>query len=86
MKPMNGKTVVITGPTSGIGKEIARGLARLGANLVLGCRDAAAGRTLAGELGGAAGASSVAVIQVDLASRKSIRGVCPTGPRRARPA
>jgi len=36
---MKGKTVVITGPTSGIGKEIAVGLASQGAELVLGCRD-----------------------------------------------
>ena len=72
MKPMDGTTVVITGPTSGIGREIARGLAQLGATLVLGCRDAAAGRALAGELGVAAGPSSADVIQVDLASRASI--------------
>jgi NAD(P)-dependent dehydrogenase (short-subunit alcohol dehydrogenase family) len=71
MKLMSGKTVVITGPTSGIGKEIARGLAGLGANLVLGCRDAAAGKTLAAELR-AAGAGSVEVVQVDLASQASI--------------
>jgi NAD(P)-dependent dehydrogenase (short-subunit alcohol dehydrogenase family) len=70
---MSGKTVVITGPTSGIGKEIARGLAGLGANLVLGCRDAAAGRALSAELRGAAGAGSVEVVQVDLASRASIQ-------------
>jgi len=72
MKPMDGTTVVITGPTSGIGREIARGLAQLGATLVLGCRDAAAGRALAGELAVAAGPSSADVIQVDLASRASI--------------
>jgi len=67
---MEGKTAVITGPTSGIGKEIARGLANLGANLVLGCRDVAAGESLAGELGGAA--ESIDVVQVDISSRASI--------------
>ncbi|MGA2764801.1 MAG: SDR family NAD(P)-dependent oxidoreductase [Spirochaetia bacterium] len=72
MKPMQGKTVVITGPTSGIGREIATGLARLGANLVLGCRDAAAGKVLAGELGRTSEASSIEVAQVDLSSQKSI--------------
>jgi NAD(P)-dependent dehydrogenase (short-subunit alcohol dehydrogenase family) len=66
------KTIVITGPTSGIGKEIATGLARLGAKLVLGCRDVAAGRGVARELGGGAEGPSADVIQVDLASRKSI--------------
>ncbi|HTP60133.1 MAG TPA: SDR family NAD(P)-dependent oxidoreductase [Spirochaetia bacterium] len=67
---MEGKTVLITGPTSGIGKEIARGLAKLGANLILGCRDVAAGGVLARELGGAA--KSVDVVQVDVSSRVSI--------------
>lgn len=69
---MEGKTVVITGPTSGIGKEIAIGLARLGANLVLGCRNAEAGKAVAGELGRVQDAARIDVVQVDLASRKSI--------------
>ncbi len=71
MTLMKGKTVVITGPTSGIGKEIATGLARLGADLVLGCRDVAAGRALAGELGRASDGAAIEVAHVDLASRKS---------------
>jgi NAD(P)-dependent dehydrogenase (short-subunit alcohol dehydrogenase family) len=33
------KRVVITGATSGIGKEVAIGLASLGAHVVLACRD-----------------------------------------------
>jgi NAD(P)-dependent dehydrogenase (short-subunit alcohol dehydrogenase family) len=69
---MKGKTIVITGPTSGIGKQIAVGLAGLGADLVLGCRDAAAGKAIAGEIGRGPGAPSIDVVQVDLASRKSI--------------
>lgn len=69
---MSGKSVVITGPTSGIGREIARRLAGLGANLVLGCRDAAAGSALSAELRGTAAAGSVEAVQVDLASRASI--------------
>ena len=72
MKPMTGRTVVITGPTSGIGREIAIGLAGLGAELVLGCRDAAKGKAVALELERGAGVSSVEVVPVDLADRKSI--------------
>jgi NAD(P)-dependent dehydrogenase (short-subunit alcohol dehydrogenase family) len=72
MRPMTGKTAVITGPTSGIGKEIAIGLAGLGANLVLGCRDTAKGRATAIELARGTEGSSIEVMRVDLASRRSI--------------
>lgn len=36
---MKGKIVFITGATSGIGKETARGLAQLGATVVITTRD-----------------------------------------------
>ena len=39
MNSMKGKRVIITGPTSGIGKEIAVQLAALGAEIILACRD-----------------------------------------------
>jgi NAD(P)-dependent dehydrogenase (short-subunit alcohol dehydrogenase family) len=71
MAPLTGKTVVITGPTSGIGKEIAVGLARLGADLVLGCRDTAKGTALAAELAKGRDGAHIDVVQVDLASRAS---------------
>ncbi|MGA2477352.1 MAG: SDR family oxidoreductase [Spirochaetia bacterium] len=72
MQSMKGKTIVITGPTSGIGREIAVGLAGLGARLVMGCRDVPAGKRLASELDRTSEALPVDVVQVDLSSRKSI--------------
>ena len=36
---LRGKVVVITGSSAGIGKETARGLAKLGATVVFACRD-----------------------------------------------
>ncbi|HYW83203.1 MAG TPA: SDR family NAD(P)-dependent oxidoreductase, partial [Spirochaetia bacterium] len=72
MKPMKGKTVVVTGPTSGIGKEIAIGLAKLGADLVLGCRDTARGKEVAAEIERGRQGGSVEIAAVDVSSRKSI--------------
>ena len=50
--PAAGRTFIVTGPTSGIGRETAAALARRGARLVLGCRDAVRGEALRRELEG----------------------------------
>ena len=70
---MKSKHVIITGPTSGIGKEIALQLGALGANLVLACRDVARGKQTADEIAQHTGAQPIAVMQIDTASQQSIR-------------
>ncbi|MCL4393550.1 MAG: SDR family oxidoreductase [Chloroflexi bacterium] len=70
---MKGKRVIVTGATSGIGKEIAVGLAALGADLVLGCRDVHQGAKTADEIKHKTGAETVTVMHVDMASQRSIR-------------
>eukprot|EP00199_Chlamydomonas_sp_CCMP681_P004426 CAMPEP_0119113964 /NCGR_PEP_ID=MMETSP1180-20130426/45759_1 /TAXON_ID=3052 ORGANISM="Chlamydomonas cf sp, Strain CCMP681" /NCGR_SAMPLE_ID=MMETSP1180 /ASSEMBLY_ACC=CAM_ASM_000741 /LENGTH=81 /DNA_ID=CAMNT_0007102285 /DNA_START=77 /DNA_END=318 /DNA_ORIENTATION=+ len=48
--PAKGLTIIITGPTSGIGKETAAAMARRGAHVVLACRNVAKGNDFKAEL------------------------------------
>jgi NAD(P)-dependent dehydrogenase (short-subunit alcohol dehydrogenase family) len=70
---VQGKVVLVTGPTAGIGREIVLALARQGAELVLGSRDLERGRRTAEELRTLPGAGRVDVMQVDTSSQRSIR-------------
>ncbi len=73
MTSMKGKRVLITGPTSGVGKEMALQLAALGAELILGCRDVKKGNQVAAEITRKFDSAKVAVMQVDTSSQESIR-------------
>ena len=73
MNSMKGKRVIITGPTSGVGKEIAIQLASLGAELILACRDLKKGKTTTFEITHHTGATELTMMQVDTSSQKSIR-------------
>jgi retinol dehydrogenase-12 len=70
-KPMTGRRILVTGATSGIGLEAARDLARMGARVVLGVRDAARGAAVALEIAREGGAAEV--LPLDLASFASVR-------------
>jgi NAD(P)-dependent dehydrogenase (short-subunit alcohol dehydrogenase family) len=67
-----GKHVLITGGNSGIGRETAAELARLGATVTITSRDAARGQEAAAEILNRTG-STVDVIGLDLASLASVR-------------
>ena len=73
MDTMQGKRIMITGPTSGVGKEIAIQLAALGAELILGCRDIKKGAETAAEITRQSGSVLPTVMQVDLSDQESIR-------------
>jgi len=70
---MKGKRVIITGPTSGVGKEIAVQLVALGAEIILACRDMEKGNKTAAEITQRTGSTKLVVMQMDASSQKSIR-------------
>jgi NAD(P)-dependent dehydrogenase (short-subunit alcohol dehydrogenase family) len=70
---MSGKVAIVTGATGGIGKEIARGLARLGARVVIGARNADRGNSAWDEITRDTGNVDVSVLPLDVASLASIR-------------
>ena len=73
-----GKTVVITGPTSGLGREAAGSLARMGARLVLVGRDRAKLERTAAELAVTTPDVATAIVVADLSSLASVRTAAAT--------
>ena len=67
------KRVVVTGPTSGIGREVATRLASLGAHVVLVCRDSARGEAVANEINRTVGVERASVMTADTSDQSSIR-------------
>jgi len=70
---LSGRTAVVTGASAGIGKEIARDLARMGATVVLACRSAERGEAARHEIAVTTGNARVEVMALDVSSRASIR-------------
>jgi NAD(P)-dependent dehydrogenase (short-subunit alcohol dehydrogenase family) len=72
---MNGKVVLITGGTNGIGKQAAHDLAKLGATIVITARDAAKGERVASELRKASNNENVSVLRGDLSRMSDVVAV-----------
>ncbi len=70
---LRGQTVVITGPTSGLGEAAAHWLARLGSTLCLVARNAPKVDALAARLTAETGNEHITTVVADLADRDAIR-------------
>ena len=70
---MAGKTVLITGGTSGIGRATAIGLAALGARVAITGRDRGRAEAAAVEVRGATGDPDVDAFVADLSSQAEVR-------------
>jgi NAD(P)-dependent dehydrogenase (short-subunit alcohol dehydrogenase family) len=72
-KLMEGKNCIVTGANSGIGKETALKLAKLGATVVMLCRDQTKGEKAMEHIKLESGNNSIDLILADLSSQQSIR-------------
>ena len=70
---MEGKTVLITGANSGIGKETARDLAKRGARIIMACRNQDTANAVRDDIVKESGNNNVVVKKLDLGSQKSVR-------------
>ncbi|KYM82669.1 PREDICTED: retinol dehydrogenase 14 [Atta cephalotes] len=70
---MDGKTIIITGCTSGIGKETARDLAKRGARIIMACRNTDTANQFKDEIVKESNNSNIVVRKLDVSSLQSIR-------------
>jgi NAD(P)-dependent dehydrogenase (short-subunit alcohol dehydrogenase family) len=70
---LEGKTCVVTGANSGMGKETALALARMKANVVMVCRNKAKGDAAWAEISQKSGNESVDLLLCDLSSLAQVR-------------
>lgn len=69
----SGRTMVITGATTGVGRRVAVVLAGAGAHVVLACRDEAKADVVREQIKAATPDAKVSVVVLDLASLESVR-------------
>ena len=68
-----GKTAIVTGANTGIGLEIARGLARKGAKVVLACRDGDKAQAAMEDIKSGPEQADLAYLHLDLGNLASVR-------------
>ncbi len=71
---IDGKTCLVTGANSGLGKAVAVELARRGGHMILACRPGHAG--IRDEVARLSGSEAVEMLEVDLADLESVHRLC----------
>ena len=72
-QPLAGKVCLVTGASTGIGKVTARELSRLGARVILVCRDRERGQRALLELNLSLGSARLHLLVADLSSQREVR-------------
>ena len=72
---MQGKTCLVTGANTGIGKETARELAARGAQVIMVCRNREKGEAALGDIVETTGNENVVLLLADLASLEQVRSL-----------
>jgi len=73
MSDLEGRTFLVTGGNTGIGRATALGLAQRGGRVYIACRSVSKGEAAAGSIKDSTGSSSVWVLPLDLADLDSVR-------------
>jgi NAD(P)-dependent dehydrogenase (short-subunit alcohol dehydrogenase family) len=81
----DGRTALVTGASSGLGLQTALGLARAGAHVLLGVRDAGRGEAAAQRIAAAVPDARTELLRVDLADLASVRGAAESVRARSEP-
>ncbi len=70
---LTGKTILVTGASTGLGEETSRALASRGARIIMASRDVEKLKAAAARVSEATGSSQIQVLEVDLGNFASIR-------------
>ena len=73
MPDLDGRTFLVTGANTGIGKETVRALAQRGARVFLACRSESSGRAALDEIAAQTGNRSLELLSLDLGDLDSVR-------------